>query len=510
MGRFTRGAWVATLGARFRRALVRLGVGAGLGSVCATQVASAAEVEPFPSLPGLAAWLQTAVNERGQRCEWRASRSHGQGLLLACGSAGLWEVVGGEGAALRLIRAHDLGGEVIGFFDAADGERWLKVQVLQARPLGAVVGPPTTAAATGAPPPGAVPVPEPVEPSAAAQPAIAPRDPGPSSGQAPQGETPTLHQGRVVKSDGDVVLVSLGTEHGLRNGDRVDLSLERRVVLAPGETAISREALAVGIVTTTSSRFASLRLGINERVPVGANARPTYAAATSSLTAPPRAQGLWQTKLMLRPFFALDELGAGFLLTGAAGYRFNGNLHVEALLEPFALGGAQNRDGIAAASFTLAASYDSHYVELGVGAGAQTVNTVPFDVGPGSGLSFAQFLRLGALDGLHLEARSSIVLFHSEFDFSGLTITSQIPVARGYWLLVGGGGGSVGYGYGELGLRVLLKGRGDRGSVFFSATGGGAAVFKETGCSSSDDFVFCQATQTLAGPMAGVGVEHRF
>lgn len=490
-----------------RHGLGLLGLGVGLSSLCASQLASAAEAEPSPSLPGLAAWLQTAVNERGQRCAWRASRAHGQGLLLACGSAGLWEVAAGEGAALRLLRAHDLGGDVIGFFEAEDGERWLKVQVLQARPLGAVVGLPTTAS-TAAPP--ASPAPAQSDPSAAAQPPPQPRELGPSSAPTAQRETPTLHQGRVVKSDGDEVLISLGTEHGLRNGDRVDLSLERHVVLAPGETALSREALAVGIVTTTSGRFATLRLGINERVPLGANARPTYAAATSSLTAPPRAQGLWQTKLMLRPFFALDELGAGFLLTGAAGYRFNGNVHVEALLEPFALGGAQNRDGIAAASFTLSASYDSHYVELGVGAGAQTVNTVPFDVGPGSGLTFAQFLRLGALDGLHLEARSNIVLFHSEFDFSGLTITSQIPVARGYWLLLGGGGGSVGYAYGELGLRVLLKGRGDRGSLFFSATGGGAAVFKETGCSTSEDFVFCEGTQTLAGPMAGVGMEHRF
>jgi hypothetical protein len=508
MGRFTRGAWVGKTIA-FRRALARLRLAVGLSSVCAPQLASATEAEPLASLPGLGAWLQTASNERGQRCTFRASRSHGNGLLVACGSAGLWEVAAGEGSALRLIRAHDVGGDVVGFFEAADGEPWLKVQLLQARPLGAIVGSPTEATAAAATPRPAVPLPE-QGASSAAQPSAPPRPLGPSGGQPPQGDPRTLHQGRVVQSKGDVVLISLGTEHGLRNGDRIDLSVERHVVLAPGETALSREALAVGIVTTTSSRFARLRLGINERVPVGANARLTYAAATSSLTAPPRAQGLWQTKLMLRPFFALDELGGGFLLTGAAGYRFNGNLHVQALLEPFALAGAQDRDGVAAASFTLAASYDSHYVELGVGAGAQTVNTVPFDIGPGSGLSFAQFLRLGALDGLHLEARSTIVLFHSEFDFSGLTITSQIPVARGYWVLLGGGGGSVGYAYGELGLRVLLKGRGDRGSVFFSATAGGAAVFKETGCSTSEDFVFCDGTQTLGGPMAGVGVEHRF
>jgi hypothetical protein len=126
---------------------------------------------------------------------------------------------------------------------------------------------------------------------------------------------------------------------------------------------------------------------------------------------------------------------------------------------------------------------------------------------PGSGLSVAQLIRLGAQDGLNISARTSIVLFHSQFDFGGMVGSMQIPVGRGYWLLLGGGGGNVGYGYGEFGLRALLRGNGQSGSRFLTVTAGGAAVFRTGECVTFDP---CGFPVTYGGPMAGLGYEMRF
>jgi hypothetical protein len=182
-------------------------------------------------------------------------------------------------------------------------------------------------------------------------------------------------------------------------------------------------------------------------------------------------------------------------------------LHLWATLDPLALADVENQGGISAANGALMVSYDSQFFEMGLGLGAQTVNSVNFAVPPGSGLAVAQLLRLGPQDGLNLTARTSIVLFHSEFDFGGMVATAQFPVTRGYWLLLGGGGGNVGYGYGEIGLRVLANGNGLAGSTFLTVTAGGAAVFRSGTC---DEFFSCTQPVNFGGPMAGIGGEWRF
>jgi hypothetical protein len=144
---------------------------------------------------------------------------------------------------------------------------------------------------------------------------------------------------------------------------------------------------------------------------------------------------------------------------------------------------------------------------MGLGFGAQTVNESGFFLPPGSGVAAEQLIRLGAQDGLNISARTSIVLFHSEFEFGGMVASGQIPVTRGYWLLLNGGGGNVGYGFGEFGLRVLLTGNGLAGSKFLTISAGGAAVFKTGTC---DAFFLCQESINYGGPMAGVGGEWRF
>lgn len=439
-------------------------------------------------------WVAATRNERGQGCEKYAERQEGSKLLVACGAAGVWEFATGE-PALRFLRSYDFGGEVVGFMAEADGRLWVKLKVLEARPFTtrpsegqAVAFPDATL-----PEPGPLPLPPP--------PVVQP----PATPAAPAAPAPKKF-GRVVRSGHGEVVISLGTADRVSRSDRIELSVEVTNPADPDASALSRETVAVGVVTNVSQHSARVQLGINESVPVGAIATPTQAHTTASLSAPNRVTGLWDLQLAARPFAALGELGGGALLSGSLGYHL-GHLHLQALLDPLAVGDVQDKDAITAVSGAAIASYDSQYFEMGLGFGAQTVNEAGFFTDPGSGLTALQIIRLGAQDGLNISARTNIVLFHSEFQFGGMVGSGQIPVTRGYWLLLNGGGGNIGYGFGELGLRVLLAGNGLAGSKFLTVTAGGAAVFTSGTC---PEFSFCSGSSTYGGPMAGVGGEWRF
>ena len=467
-----------------------LALWAVLGALAVAKGAQAQE--PLPS-----DFLEAQLNERGQHCDKRAVQQVDGKLLVACGSAGAWEIaLAGPGP--RFVKSYEFPGAVVGFFTEADGRLWVKLQVLEARPL-------TSAGSAGAVQfPAAPPAPAPPPATAAA-----PSPPAPAPPPPPAAAPPGI--GRVLKSEPGDVVISLGSRDGVGRSDRIELALEHPDGDAEEDAALSREVLAIGVVTNVTERSAKVRLGVNESVPVGALAIRTRASITGSLSAPPRVTDITSLELMARPFAALGELGGGILLSGAIGHRF-GHLHLWAVLDPLAAAAVENQDGVTAANAALMISYDSQYFEMGLGLGAQTVNSMNF-VPPGSGLTVEQVLRLGPQDGLNVTARTSIVLFYSQFDFGGMVATAQFPVTRGYWLQLGGGGGNVGYGYGEVGLRVLASGNGLAGSKFLTVTAGGAAVFRSGSCSQLiDSFGSVSCTQSVAfgGPMAGLGGEWRF
>ncbi len=452
-------------------------VGMALAAATSLPARAAQAQDELP--PG---WLEGQVNEAGQHCRLGGAEQLEKLLLLACGSAGVWEVTLAEEAP-RFVRSYAFDGEAVGFFAEADGRVWVKLQSLTARPLAAgsqlggarfpEVAPPPTASSS---PPRVTTAPAPPTPAPAA---------------------PRALVGKVQAARPGEALISLGSADGVLRGDRVEL-----VVPARGG---DDDLVVVGVVTSVTEHSAKVRLGLNEEAPFGALARVAPAQLTASLAAPPRASSLWAVELMTRPFAAMGELGGGALLSASIGRRFARSWHVVAVLDPFAIADVQDRPAVSAASFALMGSYDSQYFEMGVGVGAQTVNDTSFTVPAGSGWAVAQYLRLGAADGLNISARTSVVLFHRQFDFGGIVVAGQIPVSRGFWMLLGGGGGDVGYGYGELGLRVLMAGNGSRGSKYLTVSAGGAAVFESAQCSDLGCFPL-----DYGGPMAGIGGEWRF
>jgi hypothetical protein len=443
-------------------------------------------------------WLAATTNEGGQHCDRKAERAEASRLLLACGAAGVWDIAL-DATGPHFLRSRQFPGEAVGFFAESDGRVWVKLQVLEARPLDAASVPaaalfplPETDAGEPAPP--------------ASPPAVA--QPRPKSPAQPSA-VPIAKVGRVLRAEPGEATISLGTADLIARSDRIELSLGRSSGEAgeAGEAGLSREIVAVGVVTHVTDHTARVLLGINESVPVGAYATPTAARVTASLAAPPRVSDGWSVEAMSRSFAAMDELGGGTLLSAGVSYRFP-HLHLQALLDPLGIADVKGSPAIGARSGALIASYDSQYFEMGLGLGAQTVNGTGFTFTPGSGFTLVQAIRLGALDGLNISARTNVVLFHSRFRFGAMTASGQIPVTRGYWLLLGGGGGDVGYGYGELGLRVLLQGNGNAGSKFLTVSVGGAGIFEDAECNSSFDF--CGGSRTYAGPMAGLGGEWRF
>jgi hypothetical protein len=448
-------------------------------------------------------WLASQVNERGQRCDRRAEHKLETSLLLACAAAGVWEVALGE-TGPRFVRSVEFGGDAVGFFTESDGRLWVKLMVLQAQPLSAAT-PVVPAAAGSAKFSESAPLGLPPPIDRAARPAAPAASASTRNPGSPQRSAVRSH-GQVVRSLPDGVVISLGSNDGLVRGDKIELALELEDGIASDEV-VSREAIAVGVVTSVSEQHAKVRLGLNESVPVGAVATRTRSHATASLAAPPRVGAVWHLEAVGRPFAALGELGGGILLSGTFGRRFASGLHLWGVVDPLGIADAEVRSSIVAFNGAAFATYDSQYFEMGLGLGGQSVNESGFVLEPGSGLTAAQYIRLGALDGLSLAVRTSVVLFHSEFAFGGMVGTAQIPVTRGYWLQFGGGGGDVGYGYGEIGLRVLLRGNGGVGSTFLSVSAGGAAVFRSASCRQ---FEPCGEELSYGGPMGGLGGEWRF
>ena len=467
-------------------------------------------------------WV-TAPDGRSYRIE-----SPCTGLSAATDAGRLYVACGDEGLAIfslevpstpQLEAVRDLGGRVTGFHRVGD-EMWVELVRREARPVATLV---ETLALLPAPAPPAPP------PAASPRPKVeaSPSDAGtPVAGAEATGDRAAAMVGEILEGRGSRVVVGLGREQGLAPGGRVAFFVTRDIPLGGGEVARQDEIVAVGEVVAASADRAEVELGRNEAVPAGARARPTTAASTANRWLPPRAEGLWEFRFNLRPFLALGGLGFGTVSDAAVGVRLEGAVHLEALFEPLGLGLAREGNIIALAGSAVAA-YDTRFFEVGLGAGwsalnneagrAVEVDEVPVFENVRSGFALVQVARLGAQDGIHLAARNTFLLYDEAFHYGGTVGELLVPTTDRSWLFARGGGGAAGFGFGELGLRLLLSGNGGRDSFFVSASLGGAALFadREVSCTLPDPGTgqevrtTCAESFDYAGPMVGFGIEWR-
>lgn len=401
--------------------------------------------------------------------------------LLACGTAGLWIVrVDGEDAVI--VETRDLGGRVGPFFQA-NGRLWVEVTSVRAQELNVgdyAVSPPSAATASA--------------PAQAAAPGVA----------APAPRVEPTPRGRILERTDELILIEL-------SGPRIKPDTHVAFVSRLNDAQDEELVYAVGRVVGSTVGRTRVAIGTNEAIPDDAQVYTSNAPLTAGIFAPPRAEGVWELGFLARPFVVLENLGAGVMLDAHAGYHFRAPFYVEAGVAPIAVGSARAGTTAAAAGF-VSGAYDSRLFAVGLGLGAQTVNDPDFALDPGSGLLLLQRLRLGARDGAHLAFLSYVALFHSSFQFSSLRVEAQIPVGARTWLRLAGGGGSVGLGFGEVGLRALMSGNGGAGSFFLTTTIGWSNLFRLCNdvplASPAPAANSCERID-YQGPMLGAGGEFR-
>jgi hypothetical protein len=340
---------------------------------------------------------------QGRRCELRAMVSSGNLRYLACGEAGVWTVrIAAGHAAAEVIDQRATPGTAGGFF-LRDGTLWVETTTVSAERL-APVAPDATvrnnllatpeaiggAAVSSLPPPAAVPpaplpapaAPPPTQPIAA-PPSQPPAAPAllPSSGKLVYPEFEPA-EARVVKLEPGFAIIDMGSEHGVASGDHVAFEQTTHERVDEDDAAVQRQRVAVGNATTIGSARSKVQLGIDERVEVGAAARPTRDPVSSTSFSPPRLGGLWHAGFIARPFLVVDNFGVGASFDGRVGYRWDAPFHVEALLQPLTIGTGR-QDAIGAVAAVVTASFDSRLFEAGLGVGGQTINDPSFDLRAG-------------------------------------------------------------------------------------------------------------------------------
>jgi hypothetical protein len=228
------------------------------------------------------------------------------------------------------------------------------------------------------------------------------------------------------------------------------------------------------------------------------------------LAAPPRHASLWEVHAGTRAFLPIGNIGFGLLGGGEVAYRFDAPVAFHGEISPLGIaGGKQGTIGTVAAHGIVA--LDTHLFEIGLGLGAATLNSPSAD--KASSPSFAQLVRIGARDGTAFFGRSNIIVDNDKFAIGSITMMGQFAVSPRVWFLVDGGGGPIGYAYGDLGIRYMLHGDLGPGSFFITGTAGGAGEFKSVRKQTTlpGGTTYYQKTKSAdyAGPALGVAFEWR-
>jgi hypothetical protein len=262
-----------------------------------------------------------------------------------------------------------------------------------------------------------------------------------------------------------------------------------------------------------------------------------------NLVSPPRRTKIWELSLATDAFFALGTGGGGVLGSASVSYRFESPFVVRASINPYGLAGPSTTTtntpfvpggGTAVGPPTtssgtvstfgahLLGGVDTQFVEVGLGLGGATVNqNAPFAgpvvngasttaQPPTSALSVVEAARFGAHDGLALEMEASTILANGQFDIGYFVASFRVPVSRTSTLVLRGGGGHVGFAYGDIGVRVLISGDGGKGTVALTGFVGGAGIQLHL-CSTNPDPPFASSCTNadLNGPSLGGGIEFR-
>lgn len=261
-----------------------------------------------------------------------------------------------------------------------------------------------------------------------------------------------------------------GRRARVRGGDFADG--ERVAWIDPRTEEVFAVGRAVRSRDERGDEVTHVELGVGEVVPVNAVARRTERLETADPWAPPRYGNVWQLVLGVRPFLPVndDRYGVGAALWHSLRYRARAPFSISAEWEPTGLVSSRFSGTDVTTVFVGLAGVDERFFEVAAGGGLAT-HVREGCCGGGLVAVVAERVRLGGLDGLHVEVTA--VESVSPALLQSLLVRAQLPleavgVARDWWLVARGGGGAAGYGYGEAGTRALVVGNGWRPSLFLT------------------------------------------
>jgi hypothetical protein len=326
--------------------------------------------------------------------------------------------------------------------------------------------------------------------------------------------------GKVLKVHDRDIVVDFGTADGFKKGGVVEFYAIREIQL-DGERVTRDDTIAIGKIKSVHENRSVIEVGMNEDVSVGTPARYSTVNYRPEAT-PPRNGGSDEISMTVRPYLALGALGGGAIMDLSWMHRFEQPMALELSISPIgiAITNQGNAGAFAGHGFF---TYDARSFQVGLGVGAARFQAagLPTEVANGTavpntmefGVSAGQYIRLGSRDGINVTTTTNFVIRNKEWDFGGLELDVQFPMGEflpDTWLAFRGGGGLPGHTFAEVGLRTMVQGNGNKGSVFVTPTIGYGSITTQ----EYDDCEFragfqCLEQSRYSGPMVGVTVEWR-
>jgi hypothetical protein len=336
------------------------------------------------------------------------------------------------------------------------------------------------------------------------------------------------------------VRVDAGSDDGMSAGDLLAV-FRRQAVKTEAEGDFEGEEMVAVIeiiAVATDSAIAELWKG--DRVRIGDEVRPAPDTRSRSHVYPRRLPDLGELALVLRPLLAVGSTGGfGGLAEVTAAYWWR-YMFVDIRMQPLGFGWTEDGN-IVSASFMAEGGFDGRAFAIGLGAGVSTVNgdldemmrsfgvatdaggepaqETEWDQRTRAAFTLSQQVRLGARDGLSLSVYNLLMYDKggedgdSGFIYAGTGGKVTIPLAARTFMFLEGGGGVMGYGFGDLGVFTWVRGSGDAGSVGICALAGAAGVWgvrKKTVTPAGGQPYTETENVTIAGPMVGLGMTYRF
>ncbi len=341
------------------------------------------------------------------------------------------------------------------------------------------------------------------------------------------------------------VRIDAGSDDGVSAGRRFAV-FRRQVVETESDDEFEGETLVAVIeVIAVSSDSAIAELWKGDRVQMGDEVRPAMADNKSSSVFPRRLPHVGEIAMVLRPLMAVGSTGGfGGLADVTAAYWWK-HMFFDIRMQPLGFGWTEDGN-IVSASFMAEGGYDSRAFAIGLGAGVSAVNgdidemmqsfgrsemasgdydgapdQVSWDQRTQAAFTISQQVRLGARDGLNVSVYNLLMYNNDDdggednsgFIYAGTTGKITVPLAARTFMFLEGGGGVMGYGFGDLGVFTWVRGNGDAGSIGISALAGGAVVWgvrEKTTTPAAGQPYTETLTVLIAGPMVGLGMTYRF